>query len=163
MDDTRSTWKVNPSILIYLGRIILSVILFFTFLSQGEKIKSLELNELYEYGVALMVGVICINLLLTLILAYTTLYELTENRIIVKEGILVQRRNEIELYRVKDYELIRPLFLRIIGLSHIRLISSDALHPEIQLKGIVDGETKLNQIRDSVERLRIEKRVFEVD
>ena len=50
-----------------------------------------------------------------------TKYELSIERLKIKKGILSQNIEETELYRVKDYSIFKPFFLRIFGLGHLVL------------------------------------------
>ena len=75
-----------------------------------------------------------------LITKYDTFYiSLAEQRIILSKGVFNKVTNDIELYRIKDITLIEPFWLRIIGLSNIKIISSDATMPEVTLKAVKNG------------------------
>ena len=54
-----------------------------------------------------------------------TKYELNSERLKIKKGILSQNIEETELYRVKDYSIFKPFFLRLFGLGHLVLTTSD--------------------------------------
>jgi len=49
-----------------------------------------------------------------------TSYGFSEDRMIIKKGILSQSIDEIELYRVRDYSVSKPFLLRIFGLGTFR-------------------------------------------
>jgi uncharacterized membrane protein YdbT with pleckstrin-like domain len=66
----------------------------------------------------------------------TTVYELTTQRLKITRGILNRRLDEVELFRVKDYVMDQPLFLRLVGLGNLTLVSSDASTPRIALRAI---------------------------
>jgi len=93
----------------------------------------------------------------------STKYELTTQRIRTRYGILNKKIDELELYRVRDYKLDRPLFLRIFSLGNIALETSDRSHPTMVLKAIPNGEELREQLRYYVEDCRTTKRVREVD
>ena len=90
-------------------------------------------------------------------------YELTSERLKVKQGVLNKRLDELELYRVRDYNLEQPFWLRIFSLANITLRSSDTSHPVIVLRAICDGEHVREQIRKYVEECRVKKRVLPLD
>ena len=54
-----------------------------------------------------------------------TIYELTEERFREKTGILSQKIEELELYRVRDYTVEKPFIMRLFGLGNLILITSD--------------------------------------
>lgn len=90
-------------------------------------------------------------------------YELTSERLRLYNGVLNQRIDEIELYRVKDTVIERPFWLRIFGLSSIVLDTSDRSHPIVELEAIPGGIDLRNLLRKQVEYWRDRKRVREVD
>ena len=90
-------------------------------------------------------------------------YTVTTERAGLRRGILTKRTDSIELYRVKDTTVIEPFFLRLFGLSDIILSSSDRTTPLLVLHAVPNGMGLREQIRASVERLRVQKSVREVD
>ena len=92
-----------------------------------------------------------------------TVYELTNERIKLKTGILSQEIDECELYRIRDYKVIKPFFQRIFGLGNIELITSDRSNLSINLNGIKDPENLYNIIRDNVEKVRRKTGTREID
>ena len=92
-----------------------------------------------------------------------TVYEVTDQRIKLKTGILNQEIDECELYRVRDYKVIKPFFQRIFGLGRIELVTSDRSNSNINLNGIKDPENLYNLIRDNVEKTRRKTGTRELD
>ena len=92
-----------------------------------------------------------------------TVYELTNERIKLKTGILSQQIDECELYRIRDYKIVKPFFQRIFGLGNIELITSDRSNLRINLNGIKDPENLYNIIRDNVEKVRRKTGTREID
>ena len=92
-----------------------------------------------------------------------TVYEITDQRIKLKTGILSQEIDECELYRVRDYKVVKPFFQRIFGLGKIELVTSDRSNSNISLNGIKDPEFLYNLIRDNVEKIRRKTGTREID
>ena len=92
-----------------------------------------------------------------------TVYELTDQRIKLKTGILNQEIDECELYRIRDYKVVKPFFQRIFGLGKIELVTSDRSNSNINLNGIKDPENLYNLIRDNVEKIRRKTGTRELD
>jgi uncharacterized membrane protein YdbT with pleckstrin-like domain len=92
-----------------------------------------------------------------------TKYELTTERLITRHGVLNKKMDELELYRVRDYKLEQPIFLRPFGLGNITLQTSDKSHPLVTIRAIPNGEQLREQLRNAVEECRVKKRVREVD
>lgn len=92
-----------------------------------------------------------------------TKYELTTERLKIRHGVLNKKMDDLELYRVRDFKLERPFFLRLFSLGNIILQTSDKSHPVVILRAIQNGEQIREQIRNMVEACRVKKRVREVD
>lgn len=92
-----------------------------------------------------------------------TSYELTTQRLKIDTGILNRRHDELELYRVKDYAMDRPLFLRLVGLGTITMLTSDATTPSVTIKAIPDVMDVREKLRAAVQAERDRKRVRELD
>lgn len=93
----------------------------------------------------------------------TTVYELTSERLKLRRGVLNKHLDEVELYRVRDYKLEQPFFLRLFGLGNILLQTSDRSHPRVRLRAIRDGEQLYERVRAAVEDSRARKGVRELD
>lgn len=90
-------------------------------------------------------------------------YELTSERIRSTQGVFSLRREELELYRVKDSSMIQPFIQRLFSLGSIVLMTSDRTDPEFVIPAIKDPNGLLDEIRKYVEIRRDQKRVREVD
>jgi uncharacterized membrane protein YdbT with pleckstrin-like domain len=92
-----------------------------------------------------------------------TKYELTTERLRMRHGVFSKHTDELELYRVRDYKLQQPFFLRIFSLGNIVLQTSDKSHPHVVLTAIPNGEDLREQLRTYVEECRTRKGVRELD
>ena len=90
-------------------------------------------------------------------------YELDSQRLKIKKGILSQNIEETELYRVKDYSILKPFFLRLFGLGHLVLTTSDKNNKYVRLVAIKDTEKVKDIIRNHVEKARKRTGTKEVD
>jgi hypothetical protein len=70
---------------------------------------------------------------------------------------------EIELYRIRDYMVVRPLWFRIFGLGNIIIKTSDLTVPEYTFIGIKNPYKVCDMIRNNVEKMRMLKGVREID
>lgn len=83
-----------------------------------------------------------------------TTFEITTQRLRVSRGVLFVRKEDIELYRVRDTILSRSLFERIFGLGTVHLKSADVSTPNEWLNSIPDSETVREELRTLVEEAR---------
>ena len=88
-----------------------------------------------------------------------TRYELTTERLKLRTGVLNKELDEIELYRVRDYKLEQPFWLRLFSLGNIVIGTSDASNPNIVMRAIHDPENVLELLRRYVEETRGRKGV----
>jgi uncharacterized membrane protein YdbT with pleckstrin-like domain len=92
-----------------------------------------------------------------------TQYELTTQRLRTRSGVLNKHLDELELYRVRDYKLEQPFFLRLFSLWIVTLTTSDKSHPLVVLRAIPRGDMLREQMRTHVESARMRRGVREVD
>lgn len=92
-----------------------------------------------------------------------TRYEVTSERISYEYGVLSKRVEEIELYRVKDTGFDQPFWLRLVGLGHVVLRSSDRSDPVLVLRALRDGRALRENLRGAIEKIRETKGVRELD
>ena len=90
-------------------------------------------------------------------------YELTTERLRMRHGVLNKKLDELELYRVRDYKLDQPFFLRIFSLGNIIMQTSDRSHPTVVIQAIPEAEALREQLRTYVEACRTRKGVRELD
>lgn len=90
-------------------------------------------------------------------------FELTSERLRVTSGVINQRIDEIELYRVKDSQMVRPWWMRLTGLASIVLATSDRTMPHLTIPAIRGGVELRELLRKHVELQRDRKRVRETD
>jgi uncharacterized membrane protein YdbT with pleckstrin-like domain len=92
-----------------------------------------------------------------------TKYELTTERFRTRTGVINKKMDELELYRVRDYKLDHPIWLRLFSLGNIILQTSDLSNPTIKIRAIPNSEHVREQIRTHVEACRVKKGVRELD
>jgi uncharacterized membrane protein YdbT with pleckstrin-like domain len=90
-------------------------------------------------------------------------FELTSERLKITSGVINQHVDEIELYRIKDSQLLRTWWMRITGLASINLETSDRSMPNLVIPAIRDGGEMRELLRKQVEIQRDKKRVRELD
>lgn len=93
----------------------------------------------------------------------TQVFELTSERLRITHGIINQTMDEIELYRVKDTQMIRSWWMRLTGLASISMETSDRTMPTLVIPAIRGGLELREQLRKRVESQRDKKRVREMD
>ena len=93
----------------------------------------------------------------------TRVYELTSERLRITSGVFNQTVDEVELYRVKDTLMVRPWWMRLIGLTTVQLETSDRSLPKVTIAALPKGAEFREILRQQVELQRDKKRVRELD
>lgn len=99
----------------------------------------------------------------TWLVTWNTEYILTPERLILRHGVFNKQIDELELYRVKDYRLEKPFYLRIFSLGNISLVTSDRTHPVVRLYAVNNSDGLREHIRTFVEKRRWQMGVREFD
>jgi len=93
----------------------------------------------------------------------SSVFELTSERLRITTGILNQKIDEIELYRVKDSQMVRTWWMRVTGLASIVMETSDRTMPNLVIPAVLGGANIRELLRKNVEIQRDRKRVREMD
>lgn len=80
----------------------------------------------------------------------TTEYRLTTQRLIVRRGILSKTTDEVELFRIRDFIVDEPFWMRLAGLGTVRLLTVDRTHSVIDLKGVAQPMRLRDVVREAV-------------
>jgi uncharacterized membrane protein YdbT with pleckstrin-like domain len=65
-----------------------------------------------------------------------TSYKVTSQRIVIDSGIFSKKLDQVDLYRVNDFEVDRPFLQRIMGTGNLKMMTVDRSNPVIILWGI---------------------------
>lgn len=94
-------------------------------------------------------------------------YRVTNRRVVVELGLLSKRLEQVDLYRVSDYTVVRPLGQRMLGTGNLVLRTLDKTSPELSIIGIktdVVGLYERVRAATEVERARRgNARIMEVE
>lgn len=84
--------------------------------------------------------------------------KLTDQRIIVSEGVLNKTTNETELYRIRDSSIEEPLFYRMFGCGNIIIYTTDEADATLHFKAYKKPHWLKDQVRNYSEVCRQSKR-----
>ena len=90
-------------------------------------------------------------------------FELTNERLKITEGVFNKVTETLELYRVKDIQVRQPFLCRLLGIENIQVSTTDLSSPIILLEGIPKAIGLADKLRNQVEIIRMKKRVREID
>lgn len=153
MNDENMLWKGGPSQWLNLGPFAAALVL-----GAGIAAGGLFFPPALA-GLVLPLGYIIWKCLVV----RAQVYELTSERLRFTRGVINQQVDEIELYRVKDSQLLRVWWMRLTGLASIVLETSDRTLPNLVIPAISGGTEMRELLRKQVEAQRDKKRVREMD
>jgi len=90
-------------------------------------------------------------------------YELTNERLKMSQGVFSKVTDTLELYRVKDIETRQPLLYRLCGIENVQLNTSDTSSPFVPIEAIPHHVGLADKVRNQVEIIRQQKGVREID
>ena len=90
-------------------------------------------------------------------------YTVTTQRVRVERGLLSKVQDNVELFRVDHFDILRPLGMRLLGLCRVTLHSSDQEMPVVDLYGIPGLEAMADTLRECSLRERARRRVLPME
>jgi uncharacterized membrane protein YdbT with pleckstrin-like domain len=102
-------------------------------------------------------------LIYKIIMVRSVKYRITDQRVISTTGIFSKKTDALELYRIKDLEVMQPFLMRIFGKGKIILKSYDSSNPEFTINAIPSPLSLYDKLRIAVEKRRDLKRVRGVE
>ena len=87
-----------------------------------------------------------------------TKFTLTDQRLIVSNGIFTKKTNETELYRVRDTSIEEPFFFRMFGVGNVIIYSTDEAEGKLHFNAYNKPHWIKDQIRNNAEICRQKKR-----
>ena len=88
-----------------------------------------------------------------------TVYALTDEKLLIKTGLLSTKQEEVRLYRIIDFTVKCSLLQRIFGVGTIHCCSADSSTPEFDIISIKKPYEVKELISDMVEKERGRKQV----
>src|SRR4051794_27015631 len=156
----RTIWRGSPSqavnlpvyLLLGIGAIVATVGLLF--LRNGtvpSATTDVSMRSVYPW-IIVAIWMLCgIGALVSYLKVSTTKYVLTSERLRVTTGVLSTRTEDLELRRVRDSIILRPLWARMAGLGDVQVLSADASTPRVVLHAIRDPDGVQTMIRSNVQ------------
>src|SRR6185436_19757757 len=89
-------------------------------------------------------------------------YKITTQRIKVERGLLSTVMDSVELFTIEHFDLHKPIGMRLLGFSQLRLRSSDAGYQTVDIYGIPDLEKLADTLRECSLRERTRRRVTSI-
>lgn len=154
MSEETTIFRGSPSVFTRFGALFLCLLVL-----AGAAIGASLVTPPMRWVLAAIAGLALIYMFAVILVVKSTQYEVTNERVRIRKGILTKRTDELELYRANDTSLIEPVTLRMLGLGTIEIRTSDASTPVLYLHAVHGARNLREELRKCIEQCRDRKRV----
>ena len=138
LETASARWK--PHLITQAGRLFVLPLLWFILWASVNRYAPIALPAWVDTAWLAGTGLIALIAIHALLTVICTSYIIDRSIFRWRRGILNRYEDEIEAYRFRDFQITRPLHLRLLGLGNILLISEDVSHPTLMMLGIKNPE-----------------------
>ena len=140
-------WRGTPSPILLIGKIATLVLIvvaipliayFFASTVTYDLVKAGNIRRTGWVIAAILGAVQLVVVIVAWMKLRTTMYIVTNQRVVVEQGIVTKTVNEIDLRYVDDSQFFQGLTDRILGIGNVTLLSSDANTPTYTLRSVRD-------------------------
>ena len=150
-------WRGNPSAMKLVGKvisivlilIIVPVIFHYAATSTADLERSAQIARAGWWITSILVLVQLIRFFTALARLRSTLYTITNQRVMIEHGLLSKSLSEIDLRYIDDTQFFQSVFDRMLGIGNVTIISSDKSTPLYVLHGIRDPRNVRELIRSN--------------
>jgi len=147
-------WKGTPSAMLLAGHIagILLTIIAIPLLAYffSKTMDESSASQLVRFG-WIATGILALIQLIVFLMAWlrlrSTMYKVTNQRVLTERGILAKTVDEIDLRYVEDSSFTQSFLHRLLGIGDVTLMSSDKNTPRYILRAIHDPRGVRETIR----------------
>ena len=87
-------------------------------------------------------------------------YEITTQRVKIERGLLSTTKDNVELFRVDQFDIHKPLGMRLLGYCVLQMRSADANVGTVTIHGIPNLEALADTLRECSLKERTRRRVM---
>jgi uncharacterized membrane protein YdbT with pleckstrin-like domain len=147
-------WRGTPSPTLLIGKLALLILILvaipllaYFFASAGDPEKGGNLRTAGWVITAILGAAQLVNLLVAWMKLRSTLYTVTNQRVMIEQGILSKTVNEIDLRYVDDSQFFQSFTDRMLGIGNVTLLSSDTTTPTYTLRSVRDPRAVRELVR----------------
>lgn len=150
-------WRGNPSAMKLIGRIIgivliliiVPVVFHYAAAATQDFERSANLLKTGWWITGLLVFVEAVRFLLALAHLRSTLYTITNQRVMIEKGLVTKNLSEIDLRYIDDTQFTQGIIDRMLGVGNVTIVSSDKTTPVYVLQGVRDPRNLREMIRSN--------------
>ena len=141
----RPLFSGHPAVIYSVAQFVPFVVLIFLAILIGCELGS-GTNWLYVFlGLSTACGLVCLHFYFA---SKSTLFTITNQRIRVQHGLLSQKQENLEMFRIDHFELRKPITWRLLGHARLHLFSSDAELSNFSIYAISGLEALADTLRE---------------
>ena len=148
-------WRGSPSWRVLIAKVVMMVLTVIVIPLAARFISSLTADldlssKIMKIGwwlTALVLLYQIVTFLFALLRLQSTLYTVTNQRILFEQGILSKSLSEIDLRSLDDTQFFQSFTDRLLGIGNVTLVSSDKALPVTVLRGVHDPRNLREIIR----------------
>tara|TARA_B100000700_G_scaffold331722_1_gene467567 strand:- start:44367 stop:44894 length:528 start_codon:yes stop_codon:yes gene_type:complete len=159
----------NLKYIIFFGLIIYLLVnskpTFFKIINNfGNQFFNYSLDQkTFDYAINGIIIFVSFFIIYRIVYTITKKYEFNENRLIMKEGVFIRKTDYIELFRIKDIEIVEPLLLRLFRSCNVVFYTTDKSHPKLKLTYLKNFKNNELVLRNQIDKIIRSGRGREVD
>jgi uncharacterized membrane protein YdbT with pleckstrin-like domain len=148
-------WRGSPSARVLVGKLVL-IILAAILIPLAASFVASHTNDLdmaariTKFGWWITAAVVLwqiVTFLIMMVRLQSTVYTITNQRVLIERGMLSKSLNEIDLRYIDDTQFFQSFAGRLLGIGNVTLISSDKAFPTTVLHGIAKPRDIREMIR----------------
>ena len=148
-------WRGTPSPTLLVGKLATLILIlvaipglaYFFASTMAELEKASDMRAAGWVITAILAAAQLVNLLVAWLKLRSTMYVVTNQRVMIEQGILSKTVNEIDLRYVDDSQFFQGLSDRLLGIGNVTLHSSDTSTPTYILRSIRDPRAVRELVR----------------
>lgn len=154
-------WKGTPSPRVLVGRVI-GLIVIVIAIPWAAHWSASHTNAIDQQASIVKIGwwvtgiiflIQLVRLVIALMRIRSTQYTITNQRILIENGVLSKSLNEIDLRTVDDTQFYQSAIARILGIGNVTLISTDKQEPVLVLHSVPNPRNLRETIRTNAYRM----------
>jgi uncharacterized membrane protein YdbT with pleckstrin-like domain len=148
-------WRGTPSWRVLIGKVVAMVLTAivipfaagFIASHTADLDMSGRITKIGWWLTALLLLIQLVGFLVAMLRLQSTLYTVSNQRILIEQGILSKGLSEIDLRSIDDTQFFQSFTDRLLGIGNVTLVSSDKALPRTALRGIHNPRAVRETIR----------------
>ncbi len=151
----QTLWRGTPSAIKLVWRIvgIVAIVIFVPLIFRWFSMRALDIEtaaRIMRAGwiiTAALVIIEVVRFFYSLLILRSTLYTITNQRVMIERGLVTKSLSEIDLRYIDDTQFFQGPVDRILGIGNVTIISTDKSTPVYVLQGVRDPRALREMIR----------------